>query len=300
MADGLAHVKAWLAAARPHTLSAAVVPVLVGSAWAAARGPFAWSLFALTCAGAVLVQVGTNLTDEYADHGASASAHKYPAPHKVIARGLLSERAVRRGALVVFGAAAVIGAYLVWRTGWPLLVLCGVSLLLAWSYSAGPLPLGDLALGELVVFVAMGPAMVGGTVYVQLQRLPWGWLWAALPVGCLVTMILIVNSLRDLEEDRRNGRRTLATVFGKAAVRVIYHLLLALAFLCPLAAALGGAGGPWLLLPWLTLPLALRVARWVRAAEERELLHRALKATSALHLLFGLLLALALVVDRAL
>jgi 1,4-dihydroxy-2-naphthoate octaprenyltransferase len=284
-------IKTWFVAARPHTLSASVVPVLVGSALAWRLGAFDGWVFAATLAASLLVQIGANFTDEYADHGATAGAHKYLAPHKVIARGLLGAGAVRRGALAVFAAAGLIGAWLVWRTGWPLLAVCLFSLAVAWAYSAGPWPLGDYALGEPLVFVTMGVVMVAGTVYVQTLRLEPAALWLSLPVAALVTNILVANNLRDLEEDRRNRRRTLATLFGPGAMSAVHAALLLLAFAAPPLAWLRGWGGPWLLLPWLTLPLALRISGRLRARRDRDALHGALRASSALHLLFGLLLA---------
>jgi 1,4-dihydroxy-2-naphthoate octaprenyltransferase len=293
------YCKAWFVAARPHTLSASLVPIVVGSAFAAAEGKFAWHLFVLTLVGAVLVQIGANFTDEYADHGATASAHKYLAPHKVIARGLLSHTAVRLGAVAVFGAATLIGIWLVRHTGWPLLAVCLVSLAVAYAYSAGPLPLGDYALGEVLVFVIMGPVMVMATYYVQAGLFSWSTLWVALPVGALVSAILVVNNLRDEEEDRSHGRRTVATVFGAGPVWWGYQALLALAFATPLAALGVGERSAWLALPWLTLPLALRVAALVRRGRDRDTLHRALKGTSALHLLFGLALTAALIAPGA-
>jgi 1,4-dihydroxy-2-naphthoate octaprenyltransferase len=284
-------LKIWFIAARPHTLSASVVPVLVGSALAWRDGAFHPGVFAATLIASVLVQIGANLTDEFADHDATASAHKYLAPHKVIARGLLSERAVKRGAAAVFGAATVIGLWLVWRTGWPLLALCLACLTVAYAYSAGPVPLGDYALGEALVFVIMGPVMVTGTHYVQTLRVDPLSVWLAVPVGALVTNILVVNNLRDEEEDRRHRRHTLATLLGSDAMRGAYHGLLLLAYVLPAIAAWRGWGGAALLLPWLTLPLAVRVATWVRGGRDRKTLHRALRGSSALHLSFGLLLA---------
>ncbi|MEE8433295.1 MAG: 1,4-dihydroxy-2-naphthoate octaprenyltransferase [bacterium] len=281
----------WFTAARPHTLSASAVPVLVGSAHAARIDLFSWELCFLTLCGSLLVQIGANFTDEFADHGVTYSADKFPAPHKVIARGLLSTRAVKTGAAVEFGLATGIGVYLVSLSGCPLLAVCGVSLAVAYGYSAGPLPLGDLALGEMLVFVVMGPVMVMSTVFVQTGAWEAMAFWLSLPVAALVTAILIANNLRDDEEDRRHGRRTLVNVFGAAPVRAIYLALLALAFGTPLAMVLLGRASSWLLLPWLTLPLAFRLLLWLRDGNDQPMLHRALKGTSALHLLFGLLLA---------
>jgi len=286
--------KIWIIASRPHTLSAAVVPILVGTALAFQAGRFDWLLFLLTLMGALLVQVGTNLTDEFADHGTPASGEKFPAPHKVIARGLLSQRAVMGGAAVVFGLATLIGGWLVWVTGWPLLVVCLISLSAAYGYSAGPWPLGDFALGELTVFLLMGPVMVGATYFVQARQLTGEVLAYSLPVAALVSAILIVNNLRDREEDSKGGRWTLTTLFGETAVRLLYSGLLVLAFAIPLREALLRETG-LLLLPWLTLPLALMILIRIWRHGEKAQLHRVLKATSALHLLFGLLLALGVV-----
>lgn len=294
MLDG---AKTWFVAVRPHTLSASVVPVLVGTALAARELPISWLLFGLTLAGAVLVQIGANLTDEVADHAATDSALKYPAPHKVIARGLLSPAQVRLGAGVSFALATLIGLWLVMEAGWPLLAICLASLLVAYGYSAGPFPLGDYAVGEVLVFVFMGPVIVGGTAFVQSLGFGWDVLLYSLPVAALVTAILVVNNIRDREEDAEFNRRTLVTLHGDRPARYGYLALLIIAYAAPFAAILLGLGGPLLALPWVTIPIAARVLGWVLAAEDRGTLHRALRTTSALHLSFGLLLAIALMLD---
>jgi 1,4-dihydroxy-2-naphthoate octaprenyltransferase len=275
-------------------LSAATVPVLVGTALAYGNPGFSWGVFALTLVASLLVQIGANFVDEYSDHGATASAHKYLAPHKVIARGLLTPGQVKAGAVAVFGAATLIGAGLVARAGLPLLWLCLGSLAVAYLYSGGPLPLGDYALGEPLVFVTMGPVMVMGTVYAQLSAWDPKALVYSLPVAALVTAILVANNLRDGDEDRRNGRRTLVTLFGRGAVRIGYLALLLVAFAVPAVRIAQGDVSPWLWLPWLTLPLAVRVFTWIARAEDRDTLHRALRGTSALHLTFGVLLTVGL------
>lgn len=283
--------KTWLVGARPYTLSAAVVPVLVATALAYGRPGFAWGVFALTLLASLLVQVGANFTDEFSDHGAGASAHKYLAPHKVIARGLLTERQVKLGAAASFGAATAIGFALVARAGWPLFWLCLGSLAVAYFYSGGPAPLGNYALGEPLVFLTMGPVMVLGAVYAQLSAWHLEALFYSVPVAALVTAILVANNLRDGEEDRRNGRRTAVTLFGRGTMRTVYVGLLAASYAVPGAAVLDGRASPWVLLPWLTLPLALLVTGWIFGAQDRDALHRALLGTSALHLTFGILLA---------
>ena len=286
-------IQTWVVAARPHTLSAGVVPILVGSALAFARHQFSWPLFWLTLAGGMLVQIGANLVDEAADHQGPGSEHKFPAPHKVIARGLLTPRQVGRGAWAAFGLATLIGGWLVVHTGWPLLVLCLASLAVAYAYSAGPLPLGDYALGEPLVFVFMGPVMVGGTLYVQAGGVDGPALTASLPVGALVTAILMANNLRDVEEDQRNHRRTLATLLGPSALKAGYAAMVVLAYgvVWGLAGEFGYFG---IFLPWLALPLGLLLAVWAARGGSREQRHKTLKLTSLHHLLFGVLWAAAL------
>src|SRR5262245_3865145 len=143
-------VMIWYRAIRPFSLSASLVPVVVGSTLATQYGSFDWWFFALALLGSVLVQCGTNLTDEYADHHPGKGVeHKVQAPYKVSAQGLLTRGAVRQGAMTCFGLAALIGVYLVSRTSWPLALVCLASVGVAYGYSAGPLPLGNVGLGEL-------------------------------------------------------------------------------------------------------------------------------------------------------
>ena len=287
----------WFQAVRPFTLSAAVVPVLVGSTLAAQSGAFHAFLFILVLVGSVLVQCGTNLTDEYADHDTDTARHKVQAPYKVIARGLLTPGAVLRGALTCFGLAALVGLYLVTRTGWPLAVVCLASVGVAYCYSAGPLPLGNIALGEPLVFVFMGPVMVLGSFYVQTQTVTWTAAWISLPVACLVTDILIANNLRDAMEDSLSGKTTLVHLWGRQPVAALYCVLLLIAFASLAALVFSGIGAwPWLA-PFLLLPQATASARLVWRSTERTKLHQALRGTAQLHLRFGVVLSAALVLS---
>lgn len=289
-------LQVWYQAIRPFSLSASLVPVCVGSMLAAQAGGVQWGVFALVILAALLVQSGTNLTDEYADHQPELIAHKVLAPYKVIARGALTRHQVRQGAMLCFGLAAVIGLYLVTRTSWPLALVCLASVGVAYGYSAGPWPLGNLGLGEPLVFVFMGPVMVVGSLYVQVHTVSWAAVWLSLPVACLVTAILVVNNLRDVDEDRRSGKRTFATLWGQPVGVGVFRALLGTAFgSLPLLAAPGIV--PWLsLVPFvLVMPQGWRLLQMVRGDAERFDLHHALRGTAQLHLRFGGLLTLGVV-----
>ena len=285
----------WYRAIRPFTLSASVVPVVVGNALAWHYGAFNGWLFVLMLLGSVLVQSGTNLIDEYADHVHGGNAgQKIQAPYKVIALGLLSPRAVFWGALTCFGIATLIGVYLVLHTGWLLALVCLVSLAVAYGYSAGPWPLGNFGLGEPLVFIFMGPVMVLSSFYVQVQTLNWVSVWLSVPVGCLVTAILVVNDLRDREEDQQSGKVTLVTLWGRQPVIWLYDVLLLVAFGSVVVLVVSGVGSWIWLAPLLALPRGVAVTKMVQYGAERAVLHQALQGTAKLHLQFGLLLAFAL------
>jgi 1,4-dihydroxy-2-naphthoate polyprenyltransferase len=292
------YLASWFRAVRPFTLPASVVPVLVGTALAVRHGHFDGVLFVLTLVGSVLVQIGTNLVDEYTDHVKGGSQGKLLAPYKVIALGLLSPQAVRAGAIVSFVVATVIGLYLVAATNWSLLLVCAASLVIAYSYSAGPLPLGHIGLGEPLVFVFMGLLMVMATYYVQTSMLSREALLAALPVACLVTAILVVNDLRDIDEDRQSGKVTPVSRLGPGFGLGLFVLLVAGAYLSVLFWVVARPGLVALLLVVLALPKAIATTCLIRAGDERATLNRVLRGAAQLHLQFGVLLALGLVVSR--
>jgi 1,4-dihydroxy-2-naphthoate octaprenyltransferase len=187
--------------------------------------------------------------------------------------------------------------YLVTRTGWPLAVVCLASVGVAYCYSAGPLPLGNVALGEPLVFIFMGPVMVLGSFYVQTQTVTWTAVWLSLPVACLVTDILIANNLRDAEEDSLSGKTTLVHLWGRRPIALLYCALLFIAFASIAALVLAGPGSWIWLAPLLLLPQAMASARSMSRSTERAELHQALRDTAQLHLRFGLLLSAALVLS---
>ncbi|MEE9198268.1 MAG: 1,4-dihydroxy-2-naphthoate octaprenyltransferase [Dehalococcoidia bacterium] len=280
-----------MAASRPFSLSAAAVPVLVGSALAAEEVRFDWLLFSFALVGSIAIQIGTNLTDEFVDHRKGGGESKYPAPHKVIQRGLLSETEVLVGCIVAFGVGIGMGLYIVSQVGWPILAVGLASVLVAVLYSAGPRPLGDIGLGEVTVFFFMGPLMVLASYYVQTEDLTWPVFWASLPVAFLVMAILQCNNLRDVEEDRQNGKRTFVTMLGLRPGRWTYAGMLAASYVS-LGVAVAVGLIPVLALTGLaSLPWALALLPRVWGGRERREMSMALVSTAKLHARAGLLFA---------
>ena len=286
-----AKLVSWFWAARPFSLTASVTPVLVGSALAATVGTIDWLLFALALTGSIAIQIGTNLTDEYSDHRKSGGAGKFLAPHKVIQRGLLSERAVGFGMAAAFGYGIAAGLVIVAHVGWPILAVGLASVAAAYLYAGGPKPLGTLGLGEPVVFVFMGPLMVMASYYVQREALTWASFYVSLPVAFIVTAILHVNNLRDISEDLEAGKRSIAAAIGVASSRWLYAGYLASAYLSIAATAVAGVVGPWALLGLAPLPWAVGAARALFAAEERAAMNRLLVRSAKLHGWTGVALA---------
>jgi 1,4-dihydroxy-2-naphthoate polyprenyltransferase len=283
----------WLLAARPKTLTAALAPVAVGTGLAFGAGAGRWPQAIAALAGALLIQVGTNLTNDYYDFRKGADTAERLGPIRVTQAGLVAPRNVLAAATLCFAAAGCVGLFLVEAGGWPVVVIGLLSILAGWAYTGGPAPLGYLGLGEVFVLLFFGFVAVGGTVWVQALRLPPATWLAALSVGCTATLLIVVNNLRDIDTDRRAGKHTLAARFGERFARAEYCAVLAVAFLAPAGAwALGQVGAP-VLLCLAALPLAwapLRVVLTQRGA----VLNRALGASARLQLVHGLLLAIGL------
>lgn len=290
-------VTSWVLAARPKTLSAASVPVLVGSACAFALGGFQLGPALAALVGALLLQIGANFANDVYDYEKGADTAERLGPTRAVQAGLISPGAMKRGMYVVFALSLLIGAYLTAVAGPVILAIGLVSIASAIAYTGGPYPLGYNGLGDLFVFTFFGLVAVCGTVFVQLGTVPALSLWCSVPVGALATAILVVNNLRDAEQDARVGKRTLAVRWGTRAVVFEYGLLLAVSYAVPLFLATSSARGRFVLLPLLTLPLGRRLMRAVATERGRDLNAR-LAGTAKLLLLFGLLFALGIVLDR--
>ena len=223
----------WVRAARPRTLAASAAPVIAGSGLAASHGQFELLPAAACLAAAALIQVGTNLYNDYSDWARGADTTDRTGETRVTQAGLLSPEQVRAGAWVALGGAVAVGFYLAAVGGWPIVAIGVASVICAVTYTGGPWPFGYHGLGDLFVFVFFGLVAVAGTHYVQAGRWTAGSLWAGVGLGSLSTAVLVANNLRDVPTDREAGKRTLAVIVGPTGSRVEYGLLLLLAAAVP-------------------------------------------------------------------
>ena len=278
-------------AARPRTLPAAIAPVLVGTSLAIERGVFHPVSFVAALLGSIFIQVGTNLANDYSDARRGADTDDRLGPVRVTAGGLAPPRQVLLATYLTFGMAVLCGVYLVIVAG-PELLLVGVASILAGvTYTGGPKPYGYEGLGELFVFLFFGVVAVVGSYYVQIQELPWQAFVLSVPVGLLAAAILVVNNVRDLETDRRAGKRTLAVRLGRERTRGLFAVIVGGAFVAALVPWIAGSLGVWLLLSWVAIPLAVPVIRIVADRTDGPSLNRALAETGRLQLAFCLLLS---------
>lgn len=282
-------LRAWVLAARPPTLTASVVPVLVGSATGAAHGGFRPVAFLATLLASMCIQVGTNLANDYSDYVNGADTSARLGPPRAAQSGLLPPEAVRNAAAAVFALAVACGVYLVTVGGVPILLIGVFCVLAGVLYTGGPWPFGYHGLGDAFVFVCFGLLGVAGSAYLQAGGIGPDAIVNAIPVGLLITAILVVNNLRDVNTDRVTGKRTLAVIVGERATRIEFVALLAITYLVPLVRWLAFGASIWFWLPWLTVPVAIRLTRVVWKAEGRAL-NPALAGTARLTLLYGLAL----------
>ncbi|MEA2411078.1 MAG: 1,4-dihydroxy-2-naphthoate polyprenyltransferase [Thermoleophilaceae bacterium] len=284
-------LRLWLVASRPRTLPAAIAPVLVGTSLAATEGTFKPLRFACALVGSIFIQVGTNLANDYSDARRGADTEDRLGPVRVTAGGLMPPRQVLIGTYVAFGIAVAAGAYLIAVAGWQLLLVGAASIAAGVLYTGGPKPYGYEGLGEIFVFLFFGVVAVVGSYFVQVEQLEWEAFGLSVPVGLLASAILVVNNVRDVDTDRRAGKRTLAVKLGRDGARTLFDVMLALAFIAPVAIVLGGGLTPWILLSLLAAPLAVPLTRTVRTRADGPSLNGALAQTGRLLAVFSVLLA---------
>lgn len=276
----------WYMAMRPKTLPAAAAPVLVGISLALGDGVFRFTPALAALLGALLLQIGSNLANDVFDFMKGTDTAERTGPLRVTQAGLLTPRQVTAGMSVVFILAAVIGLYLIYVGGWPILIVGVLAILAAIAYTGGPYPLGYNGLGDIFVFIFFGPVAVIGTYYVQsvdISTVSW---WSSLPMGFLITAILIVNNLRDIDTDRKTGKRTLAVRFGRRFTQLQYLSVLILSYLIPVIMQFSGKVSPWILLTWLSIPIALPLINDIYN-QKGKALNKTLAGTARLALVYA-------------
>ncbi|HEX4979365.1 MAG TPA: 1,4-dihydroxy-2-naphthoate polyprenyltransferase [Acidimicrobiales bacterium] len=294
-APQIGSARAWIEGARPRTLPAAAVPVMVGTAVAERQGDIIWWRAGAAMLVAVAIQVATNYANDYSD-GVRGTDDDRVGPLRLVASGLKPPAAVKRAAVLSFGAAAAAGLVLALAAAWWLVLVGAACILAGWFYTGGSRPYGYAGLGEVAVFVFFGVVATVGSAFVHLEKATLLALGCAIPVGSLATALLIVNNLRDIPTDTAAGKRTLAVRMGDDDTRLLY--VVAVAVVPAVSAAILVVGvSAWFLLLAAAAPFAVAVSRPVlHGARGRDLVP-VLAGTGRAQLAYGLLLVTALVVS---
>ncbi|MFC4051036.1 1,4-dihydroxy-2-naphthoate polyprenyltransferase [Actinomadura syzygii] len=288
----MATLSQWVAGSRPRTLPTSLVPVVVGTGVAAGEGGAVWWRALLAAAVALVLQIGVNFSNDYSD-GVRGTDEERVGPLRLVGSKAAPPRQVLAAALGCFLAAAVAGLVLAAVTTWWLLLVGAFAILAAWFYTGGKTPYGYRALGEVSVFVFFGLVAVVGTVYVQVEGLPWEAWAAAVPIGMLACGLLVANNLRDIPTDREANKRTLAVVLGDRWTRILYAACTALPFMVVLVLA---APHPWALIALLAAPLSLPPTQKVLNGAAGPALIPVLGETGRLQIAYGVLLAVGLAI----
>lgn len=294
--DSSGQATIWLRAVRYKSFTASVIPITIASSFALIDRSFEPWLFVLMVLASVACHAGANLANDYFDHVKGIDNAESLGPSKVIQLGMLTPDEVKRGMFVAFVIATALGLVIVAAAGWPVLLLALLSLAAAFFYTGGPKPLGYIALGEVTVFVFMGPVMIGGAYFVHTRTVTWPVVLVSLAIGALVANILHANNIRDIEPDRRAGKMTLATLLGRRGANIEYLILTILTYL-PIAVLVALQPRYWpSLLVAGSVPAAVSLTRLAYAATAPSDLNRLLRKTAGLHLRFGALLTAGLLV----
>jgi len=291
---------AWLRAIRYHSFTASIIPVLVGSILALLAGEISWPLVLAMLIAAVAVHAGANMANDFFDDRKGVDNEQTLGPHKVIQLGLLTPTQVRNGMVAAFALATLLGVYIVLVTDWRLFVLAVVSLGAAFFYTAGSKALGYIALGEITVFIFMGPAIVCGAFYALTGSVSLVSFLLSIPIGALSAATLHANNMRDIEHDRAAGKTTLATLLGRQRSATEYTFWIVASYLATLVTvAIESAYWPVLLVVF-SIPTALGMVELARTGSDTPSLNRLLRKTAGLHLRFGSLLIAGLAIRLAL
>ena len=289
--DESATINSWKLAARPHTLWAAVAPVLVGTGLAQGDGVLRVDAFVAALVGALAIQVAANFANDASDAKRGVDTEARIGPTRAVATGLLTSRQMWTGTWVALGVAALAGIYLTLIAGWVILVIGAASIVATLTYVGGPRPYGYRGLGEAFVFVFFGIVATVASRYVHDGSAPLDAWLLAIPVGFMVTAILVANNVRDIETDAATGKRTLAVMVGRTAARRLFTTLLYGTFALTAVFAATGLTPRWTIAAILVAPLARPLVRTLAVSTDGPSLIGVLQGTARLHLLVALGLA---------
>lgn len=290
----ISKVKGWILASRPKTLLAAVVPVIIGSSLAYDVGKFHFfaAFVALICS--ILIQIATNFVNDLYDHLKGSDTKERVGPERALANGWISVNEMKLGIFITFALAFLLGLYLVYLGGWIILVIGILSIISGIAYTAGPYPLAYNGLGDIFVFIFFGVIGTVCTFYIQAHYVDPLIFWASIPVGALITNILVVNNYRDIDQDRAASKITLAVKFGKNFAVGQYIFLVLISYAVPLIAFFIYDKEWFILLPLISLPLAVRLVKMLFTLKGTQL-NKTLELTAKFSAIFGLLFAIGII-----
>ena len=285
----------WFMAIRPKTLPAAISPVVVGTAFATRNDVFSLLPFIAALIGALLIQILSNLANDYYDYIKGHDTKDRKGPTRVVASGLMSLRELRNGILINILVIAIIGIYLIYIGTLFILIIGILSIIFALLYSGGPFPLSSIGLGDLFVFIFFGLIAVNGTYYVQALSFHPNVLIGSIAPGLLITAILVVNNYRDIETDTETNKFTLAVLIGHTRTKYYYALLFIISYLIPFYFVIFEQYSLWVLLPYLSIPYAIKLVRSVWESNDGPVMNEVLAGTGKIGLLFSLLFGLGII-----
>ncbi len=286
--------RAWIEATRPKTLPASIVPVLMGSSLAYSLGYFRWDLFAITIICSILIQITTNFFNEVYDFKKGADSNNRVGPKRQVASGVISPKSMMIASLALTLITFILGLYLVYSSGFIILIVGILSLVFAFLYTGGPYPLAYNGLGYLFVFVFFGLVAVNGTFYVQTGELNFLSIVLSIIPGLLSANILNVNNIRDIETDHLVGKITLSYKLGKEIAIIMYIISTLFSFLLIIPIYLI-TENLFAFLPLISLPLAIQLIIHIRKKSGREL-NSVLAKTGGLLFIYGILSSLSFLI----
>jgi 1,4-dihydroxy-2-naphthoate octaprenyltransferase len=293
--ENFSALQRWWLAIRPKTLPAAAAPVILGWGIASTSEQFNWGMAIAAMISALMIQIGTNLVNDVIDFAKGADTDGRTGPMRVTQTGLFNPKQVWSGVWVTFGIASLAGIYLILNAGWVVALIGLASILAGIGYTAGPYPLAYIGLGDLFVMIFFGFAAVCGTVFVTSGELPVLAWYGAASAGALTVNILVVNNIRDIDTDRLAGRKNIAIVFGRTTAAWEYAFMLVIAYAVPVVIVCKTLVSPWVLLTFLTFPMALKLWGIIRSGLSGQALNPVLGNTASLLLFYCLVFTAGLV-----